>query len=164
MTAQDIGQASVRALRTSLLVAAARTAHAGMFSAGPVAAALEATAIQVGRWLDLLAVLGLLTRYPTAVRAYACQPPLVAARAADARPLDEVSPSELWAAVATAQHPTGIATAEAIAALLDSSGSRVDRVDLLLRLAALSAAGQVPTGLRLTEGGWTAGAWTPPAS
>ncbi|WP_261568977.1 hypothetical protein [Frankia gtarii] len=153
MTVQNIGQASVHALRASLLVTAARTAHAGMFSAGLVAAALEATAIQVGRWLDLLA------RYSTAgIRAYACQPQLVAAPATGARPLDEVSPSELWAAVVTAQLQTGVATAETIAALLDSPGGRVDRVDLLLRLAALSVGGQRPTGLRLTEDGWTAGA------
>ncbi|CAJ61373.1 MULTISPECIES: hypothetical protein [Frankia] len=162
MTVQDIGQASVHALRASLLVAAARTARAGLFSAGHVAAALGVPDREAGRWLDLLAVLGLLARYPTAVRAYACQPQLVAAPAANIRPLDEVSPSELWAAVATAQLPTGAATAETIAALLDSSSGRVDRVDLLLRLAALSTGGRVPTGLRLTDSGWTAGAWPPP--
>ncbi|KQC37896.1 hypothetical protein UK82_12925 [Frankia sp. ACN1ag] len=148
---------------------AARTAHAGMFSAGPVAAALAATAIQVGRWLDLLAVLGLLARYPTAVRAYACQPQLVAAPATGARPLDEVSPSELWAAVVTAQLQTGKASASQIAAFLDTRTSRVDRVDLLLRLAALAACGRLwactddATRLRPTDIGWTAVPTTSPA-
>ncbi len=161
MTVHGIGLASVRALRAALLVAAARTAHAGLFSTGQVAAPLGVSEREVGRWLDLLAGLGLVARYPTAgSRAYACQPQLVAVPAADARPLDTVSPAELWAAVVTAQLRTGIATTDAIAALLDARSGRVDRTDLLLRLAALSASGQ-PAGLGLIEGGWTAGAWTP---
>lgn len=148
LTLANIEQVRACDLRAALVFASARTARVGMFSAVLVAARLRAPAAEVGHWLEVLAVIGLLTRFRTAGGswAYACQPQLAAVPAGDAaRSVDDVTWRELWAALRAAQLPTGTASGEDVAVLLDARAGQVDRVDVTLRLAVLAAGGLLRT-------------------
>ncbi len=140
---QGIEHVAVGTLRTTVVWAQARTARAGVFPANLIADHVPVPADEVGRWLNILATVRLLSRYQTVNRTlmYACQPPLAAPAPDGVRPLDTVSPREWWAAVQAAQLPRGTAHGTEIAALLDAEAGMVDRVDVLLKLAALAAAG-----------------------
>ncbi|WP_261566928.1 hypothetical protein [Frankia gtarii] len=166
---QGIERVAVRDLRAAVLWAQVRTAHAGVFSASQVEVPV-AMAEDVGRWLDVLAAIRLLSRYQTVsgMWMYTCRSPLAVAAPDGGRPLDTISPREWWAAVVTAQLPTGKASAAQIAAFLDTRTGRVDRIDLLLRLAALAAGGRLractdrSTAPSPTDIGWMAITTTPP--